>query len=83
MQVPFRDSTLTKLLADGLQAAAQTTMLACVSPLAGHLEHTAATLHFASVALRIQTKPVLRVDPHDKVRTGAAARCVRISSSCT
>lgn len=68
MQVPFRDSTLTKLLADGLLSSAQTTMLACICPLASQLEQTAATLHFATVARRIATKPVMRLDPHDQVR---------------
>jgi hypothetical protein len=67
LQVPFRDSTLTKLLADCLRSAAQTTMLACVSPDSLQLEQTASTLHFANVVLRIQTRPQLRRDPHDQV----------------
>ena len=68
LQVPFRDSMLTKLLADGLLNAATTAMLACLSPCAAQAEQTQATLHFASVASRIRTTPVMRVDPHDKAR---------------
>ena len=55
-------------------------MLACVSPLACHLEHSAATLHFATVAARIQTRPVMHVDPQDKVRSGTAAYHRRIAA---
>ena len=77
LQVPFRDSTLTKLLADGLLSAAQTTMLACLAPLPHQLEQSTATLHFASVARRIATKPVLRLDPHDQVLP-ASSPCVML-----
>ena len=65
--IPYRDSTLTKLLWDNLQGSARTLMLACVNPLASQAEQTAHTLHFASMALRISTKPVIRQDPHDQV----------------
>jgi len=72
-RVPYRDSTLTKLLWDSLQGSARTTMLACINPLASQADQTAHTLQFATAALRIRTKPIVRLDPHDKVRIVSAA----------
>lgn len=68
LQVPYRDSVLTKLLANSLQQAAQITMIACLHPLAAHIGQSTSTLQFAKVALSIKTKPVERVDHHDKVQ---------------
>jgi hypothetical protein len=72
MQVPIRDSVLTKLLAEGLVNAAATVMLACVGPTLAQVEQSTATLHFAAVAQRIRMKPVMRLDPHDQVCFGRA-----------
>jgi hypothetical protein len=38
-------------------------MLACLSPLKAHAEESLNTLHFASMALRIKSQPVLMMDP--------------------
>jgi hypothetical protein len=67
LQVPIRDSVLTKLLSEGLVNAAATVMLACVGPTHAQLEQSTASLHFAAVAQRIRMKPVMRLDPHDQV----------------
>lgn len=66
--VPVRDSTLTKILAHGLECAAYTTMIACLNPIASQLGQSTSTLHFAKLALSIKTSPVARLDPRDKAR---------------
>jgi hypothetical protein len=38
-------------------------MLACLSPLKAHAEESLNTLHFASMALRIKSQPVIMMDP--------------------
>jgi kinesin family member 1 len=67
LQVPYRDSVLTKLLATSLQEAAEITMVACLHPLALHIGQSTSTLQFARLALAIKTKPVARIDPQDQV----------------
>eukprot|EP00899_Mesostigma_viride_P015500 jgi/Mesvir1/23951/Mv10721-RA.1 len=65
--VPFRDSKLTQLLIDSLQGSGRALMLACCSPQARHAEETINTLHFASLALHVRSKPVVILDPHDQL----------------
>ncbi|XP_049567052.1 kinesin-like protein KIF12 isoform X2 [Orcinus orca] len=55
--IPFRDSKLTKLLADSLGGRGVTLMVACVSPSAQCLPETLSTLRYASRAQRITTWP--------------------------
>ncbi|XP_059870256.1 kinesin-like protein KIF12 isoform X3 [Delphinus delphis] len=55
--IPFRDSKLTKLLADSLGGRGVTLMVACVSPSAQCLPETLSTLRYASRAQRITTRP--------------------------
>jgi hypothetical protein len=38
-------------------------MLACLGPLRQHAEESLNTLHFASVALRIKSEPIIMIDP--------------------
>jgi RNase P subunit RPR2 len=38
-------------------------MLACLSPLKAHAEESLNTLHFASMALRIKSQPLIMMDP--------------------
>ncbi|KAH8358238.1 hypothetical protein KR084_008866 [Drosophila pseudotakahashii] len=63
--IPYRDSQLTKLLADSLAGNGVTLMIACVSP--AHYNHaeTLNTLRYASRAKRIRTKPVIKMDPRE------------------
>lgn len=61
--VPYRDSRLTQLLWDGLKGGGRALMLACLSPLKVHAEETLNTLHFASMALRIKSQPIIMMDP--------------------
>jgi len=65
--VPYRDSALTKLLADSLGGSALCLILACVSPSMKHLEETKRTLAFACRARSIKNSPVVQMDPQDKL----------------
>lgn len=57
--IPFRDSKLTRLLADSLGGNSKTLIMACVSPCSSNVEESLSTLQFALRAMRIQT-PVRR-----------------------
>ena len=63
--IPYRDSKLTKLLADSLGGTARTLLLSCVSPAASFLDETLQTLQYSLRASRIENAPIIRVDaPH-------------------
>ncbi|XP_045152551.1 kinesin-like protein KIF12 isoform X2 [Echinops telfairi] len=61
--IPFRDSKLTKLLADSLGGRGVTLMVACVSPSARCLPETLSTLRYASRAQRVTTRPQVPKSP--------------------
>ena len=61
--MPYRDSKLTQLLWDGLRGMGRTLMLACLGPMKATAEESLNTLHFASMALRIKSEPVVLLDP--------------------
>jgi len=66
--IPYRDSTLTKILEPSLNGKSRTTLLVCVSAEAQHASETANSLDFATRAMRIETSPEVRsslvdVDP--------------------
>ena len=63
--VPFRESKLTQLLIDSLRGRGRALMIACCSPSQAHVDETYNTLHFASLALHIKSKPVVILDPSD------------------
>ena len=64
--IPFRDSKLTKLLADSLGGHGLALMIACVSPSSANFQETFKTLRYASKALRIRTRPLLQLDPQQE-----------------
>uniref|UniRef100_A0A5F9D0W3 Kinesin-like protein n=1 Tax=Oryctolagus cuniculus TaxID=9986 RepID=A0A5F9D0W3_RABIT len=64
--IPFRDSKLTKLLADSLGGRGVTLMVACVSPSAQCLPETLSTLRYASRAQRVTTRPQAPKSPAAK-----------------
>ncbi|XP_008048354.1 kinesin-like protein KIF12 [Carlito syrichta] len=64
--IPFRDSKLTKLLADSLGGRGVTLMVACVSPSAQCLPETLSTLRYASRAQRVTTRPQAPKSPGAK-----------------
>ena len=59
--VPYRDSTLTKLLMDSLGGDAATLMVACASPAAAHVDETLCTLGYARRARGIVNAPFARL----------------------
>lgn len=63
--IPYRDSTLTKLLADSLGGSGMALIIACVSPSASNAHETINTLRYASRAKRVKTKPMVRMDPRE------------------
>ncbi|DBA74159.1 hypothetical protein WJX77_004162 [Trebouxia sp. C0004] len=65
--IPYRDSTLTKLLYEGLKGNGRVLMMACCSPSKAQAEETLNTLHFASMALRVKCNPLCILDPQDKL----------------
>ncbi|XP_046955574.1 kinesin-like protein KIF12 [Lynx rufus] len=64
--IPFRDSKLTKLLADSLGGHGVTLMVACVSPSVQCLPETLSTLRYASRAQRVTTRPQAPKSPMAK-----------------
>lgn len=67
MHVPYRDSKLTKLLANSLGGTGMTLMITCISPSAHNLHETINTLRYASRAKRIQNKPVIQFDAREEL----------------
>ncbi|NXN32469.1 KIF12 protein, partial [Nycticryphes semicollaris] len=57
MHIPYRDSKLTRLLARSLGGSGITLMVACISPSSHCLSETLSTLHYASRARRVTTRP--------------------------
>ncbi|XP_053941164.1 kinesin-like protein KIF12 isoform X2 [Cuculus canorus] len=68
--IPYRDSKLTRLLARSLGGSGITLMVACVSPSSRCLPETLSTLHYASRARRVTTKPMAnRMSPEKLLKT--------------
>ena len=64
MQVPYRDSKLTRMLQDSLGGNSRTVMIACVSPADVNLDESLNTLRYAARARNIRNKPVVNRDPN-------------------
>ena len=58
--IPYRDSTLTKILESSLNGQSRTALLVCVSSEMEHASESANSLDFATRAMRIATLPVVR-----------------------
>ncbi|XP_033924849.1 kinesin-like protein KIF12 [Melopsittacus undulatus] len=65
--VPYRDSKLTRLLARSLGGSGLTLMVACISPSSRCLSETLSTLHYASRARRVTTRPLANRVSREKV----------------
>ncbi|POI33353.1 hypothetical protein CIB84_002893 [Bambusicola thoracicus] len=65
--IPYRDSKLTRLLARSLGGSGVTLMVACVSPSSRCLSETLSTLHYASRARRVTTRPMANRVPREKL----------------
>ncbi|CAH2048841.1 unnamed protein product, partial [Iphiclides podalirius] len=63
--IPYRDSKLTKLLADSLAGNGVTLMIACIAPTRSNLSETLNTLRYAARAKKIKSKPIVKMDARD------------------
>ncbi|KAJ1531608.1 hypothetical protein ONE63_000280 [Megalurothrips usitatus] len=63
--IPYRDSKLTKLLADSLAGNGVTLMIACISPAKSNISESLNTLRYAARAKKIRTKPIIVMDPRE------------------
>ncbi|XP_049858411.1 kinesin-like protein KIF12 [Schistocerca gregaria] len=63
--IPYRDSKLTKLLADSLAGSGVTLMIACISPARSNVTETLNTLRYAARAKKIRTQPIVVMDPRE------------------
>jgi myosin heavy subunit len=64
--IPFRDSKLTKLLADSLGGQGSALMIACISPSSTNINETFKTLRYAIQAKKIQNRPMIQLDPDEE-----------------
>ncbi|XP_051491408.1 kinesin-like protein KIF12 isoform X5 [Apus apus] len=67
MHIPYRDSKLTRLLARSLGGSGVTLMVACISPSSHCLSETLSTLHYASRARRVTTRPLVNRVSREKL----------------
>jgi len=65
--VPFRDSSLTKLLKNALTGNSKSVMMAAVSPADINYDESLSTLKFADRVKRIKTSAVVNESPTDKL----------------
>merc|ERR1712170_42617 len=65
--VPYRDSVLTKLLANALGGNSKTIMIAALSPADINYDETLSTLRYADRAKKIKNKAVINENPLDKL----------------
>ncbi|KAL4713195.1 hypothetical protein ACJJTC_002941 [Scirpophaga incertulas] len=63
--IPYRDSKLTKLLADSLAGNGVTLMIACIAPTKSNISETINTLRYAARAKKIKSKPIVKMDARD------------------
>jgi Kinesin motor domain len=65
--IPYRDSTLTRLLQESLGGNAQTLMLAAISPADYNFDETVSTLRYAHRAKSIENSVTRNEDVNDKM----------------
>ncbi|KAJ7533278.1 hypothetical protein O6H91_13G040500 [Diphasiastrum complanatum] len=65
--IPYRESTLTKLLMESLGGSSLALMIACISPALSAIDETMSTLHYASCTKTIVNLPLVNMDEKDKV----------------
>ncbi|CAM9787463.1 unnamed protein product [Ectocarpus sp. 6 AP-2014] len=68
--IPFRDSKLTRILADSLGGDANAALVATVGPAPQNQAETLSTLVFASRCMRVQSNPV-RHEEHEEMEATA------------
>eukprot|EP01083_Nonionella_stella_P230912 815847_1 len=67
VHIPYRDSSLTKLLACSLGGSCLTLMIACIADSEKFIDENLSTLRYASMASKIENRPSLCTDPQSKL----------------
>ena len=65
--VPYRDSSLTRILQNALGGNSKTIMICAISPSNMNFEESLSTLRYADRAKKIQNKAVINESPQDKL----------------
>mmetsp|Transcript_23015 Transcript_23015/g.40492 ORF Transcript_23015/g.40492 Transcript_23015/m.40492 type:complete len:951 (-) Transcript_23015:51-2903(-) len=65
--VPYRNSKLTQLLQESFGGEALCLMVTCISPAAGFLEESLNSLKYATKAMNICNRPVVRMDERQRL----------------
>lgn len=63
--VPFRNSSLTKILRSSLGGNSRTLIILCLNPTKDYLEHSMSTLRFGANAKKIETKAFANIKNHN------------------
>ena len=63
--IPYRDSTLTRLLQDSLGGNTKTLMISSISPCSMSYSETLSTIRYASRAKKIKNRPRVNEDERD------------------
>ena len=66
-KIPYRDSALTKLLANALGGNSKTVMICAISPAFDNFEESLSTLRYADSAKKIKNKAVVNESATDKL----------------
>ena len=66
-QVPYRDSSLTRILESALGGNSQTIMICAISPANDNYEETMSTLRYADQTKKIKNKPIINESAVDKI----------------
>ncbi|XP_059504836.1 kinesin-like protein KIF28 [Stegostoma tigrinum] len=83
LHVPYRNSTLTKLLQSALGGNSKTRMIATVSPADICYEETLSTLRYAERTKNIQNKVVINENPTERLILGLRAENAKLRSAIT
>lgn len=67
LQVPYRDSCLTRILESALGGNSKTVMICAISPANDNYEETLSTLRYADQTKKIRNKPIVNESAVDKI----------------
>ena len=67
LQVPYRDSALTRILETALGGNSKTTMICAISPANDNYEQSLSTLRYADQTKKIKNKPIVNESAVDKI----------------
>lgn len=67
VQIPYRESALTRILETALGGNSVTTMICAVSPANDNYEETLSTLRYADQTKKIKNKPIINESAVDKI----------------